>query len=377
MALISMGLKLYPHRNKPIKKRGRTFIATQHEHSASTVKTTKQETKLKCMHSLPKVIAVLLTAAAMTGPATSSHAQNAAANYPNRPIKLVVPYPPGGSTDPIARLLAADVAARLGQPVIVENKPGAAGSIGTEYVAKAAPDGYTILLHTSAVTTDPSFKKNLSYDVKRDLAPVMLASSGPYLVVVNPTLPVKNIAELIAYAKAHPGTLNYGSAGQGSSGHLIGELFKMTAGIDMVHVPYKGGGPSISGLLGNEVQLLFDTLNGSGPLARAGKLRALAVSSAQRSPMMPDVPTISESGLKDFQVVYWLGIFAPGKTPQPIIDKLYQALRASQESPGVKEKMVAMGMVPEGRSPADFAKVVDADIQKWKRVIETAKIESQ
>ena len=280
---------------------------------------------------------VLATSIALAGAALAQ----SAANFPDRPIKLIVPYPPGGSTDPVARLLASDLSTRLGQPVVVDNRPGAAGSIGTEAVARAAPDGYTLLLHTSVIATDPTFKKTLPYDVKRDLAPVTLAVNGPYLLVVNPSLPVKNVAELIAYAKANPGKLNFGSAGQGSSGHLIGELFKTSAGIDMVHVPYKGGGPSITGLMGNEVQLLFDTISGSGALAENGKLRALAVTSSARSPALPNVPTINESGLKDFSVVYWLGIFAPAKTPPEIVDKLYKAFRASLDNPEVSAKLVA------------------------------------
>ena len=295
--------------------------------------------------------------------------------YPDKPIKLVVPYPPGGSTDPVARLLATDIAPRIGQPIVVDNRPGAAGSIGTEAVARAAPDGYTILLHTSVIATDPTLKKNAAYDVKRDLAPITLAVTGPYLVVVNPSLPVKNIAELIAYAKANPGKLFYGSAGQGSSGHLIGELFKAAAGIDMTHVPYKGGGPSITGLMGNEVQLLFDTLGGSRSLAESGKLRALAVTSPARSPVMPTVPTVAESGLKDFQAVYWLGIFAPAKTPQPIVDKLYREIKQSLDDPAVKAKLLEQGNVAQALPPAEFAKVLDADIQRYKTVIETAKIE--
>jgi tripartite-type tricarboxylate transporter receptor subunit TctC len=298
----------------------------------------------------------------------------AAQGYPDRPIKLIVPYPPGGSTDPVARLLASDLSARLGQPVVVDNRPGAAGSIGTEAVARAAPDGYTLLLHTSVIATDPTFKKTLPYDVRRDLAPVTLAVNGPYLLVVNPTLPVKNVAELIAYAKTNPGKLNFGSAGQGSSGHLIGELFKTSAGIDMVHVPYKGGGPSITGLMGNEVQLLFDTISGSGALAESGKLRALAVTSSARSPALPNVPTISESGLKDFSVVYWLGIFAPAKTPPEIVDKLYKAFRASLDNPDVSAKLAATGQVVQGLPPAEFAKVLDSDIVRWRTVIENAKI---
>jgi tripartite-type tricarboxylate transporter receptor subunit TctC len=274
----------------------------------------------------------------------------------------------------VARLLATDLATRLGQPVVVDNRPGAAGSIGTEAVARAAPDGYTLLLHTSVIATDPTFKKTLPYDVKRDFAPVTLAVNGPYLLVVNPSLPVRNVAELIAYAKANPGKLNFGSAGQGSSGHLIGELFKTSAGIDIVHVPYKGGGPSITGLLGNEVQLLFDTISGSGSLAESGKLRALAVTSSARSPALPNVPTISESGLKDFSVVYWLGIFVPAKTPPDIIDRLYKAFRASLESAAVSAKLAAAGQVVQALPPVEFAKVLDGDIVRWRTVIESARI---
>jgi tripartite-type tricarboxylate transporter receptor subunit TctC len=298
-----------------------------------------------------------------------------AASYPDKPIKLVVPYPPGGSTDPVARLLAQDIAPRIGQPIVVDNRPGAAGSIGTEAVARAAPDGYTILLHTSVIATDPTLKKNAAYDVKRDLAPITLAVTGPYLVVVNPSLPVKNIAELIAFAKANPGKLFYGSAGQGSSGHLIGELFKQAAGIEMTHVPYKGGGPSITGLMGNEVQLLFDTLGGSRSLAESGKLRALAVTSPARSPVMPNVPTVSESGLRDFQAVYWLGLFAPSKTPPPVVDKLYREIKQSLDNPEIKAKLLEQGNVAQALPPPEFAKVLDADIQRYKTVIETAKIQ--
>ena len=297
-----------------------------------------------------------------------------AQGYPDKPIKLIVPYPPGGSTDPVARLLAQDIGSRIGQPIVVENRPGAAGSIGTEAVARAAPDGYTILLHTSVIATDPTLKKAAPYDVKRDLAPITLAVTGPYLVVVNNGLPVKNIGELIAYAKANPGKLFYGSAGQGSSGHIIGELFKQAAGIDMTHVPYKGGGPSITGLMGNEVQLLFDTLGGSRALAEAGKLRAIAVTSPQRSPVMPDVPTVSESGLKGFEALYWLGIFAPARTPQPVIDKLYREIKTSLDDPAIKAKLLEQGNVAQALPPAEFAKVLDADIQRYKTVIETAKI---
>jgi tripartite-type tricarboxylate transporter receptor subunit TctC len=304
----------------------------------------------------------------------TAHAQGAEAAFPDRPIRLIVPYPPGGSTDPAARLIASDIGPRLGQNVVVENRAGAAGAIGTEAVARAAPDGYTLLLHTSVISTDPTLKKNAPYDVKRDLAPVTLAVNGPYLLVVNPSLPVRNVAELITYAKANPGKLNFGSAGQASSGHLIGELFKKAAGIDMVHVPYKGGGPSIVGLVGNEVQLVFDTFGGSRALAESGKLRAIAVTSPNRASLMPDIPTVSESGLKDFSAVYWLGIFAPAKTPPAIIDKLHGVIRQSLETPAVKAKMLDIGNVPQALSPTEFGRVLDADIHRYRAIIDSARI---
>ena len=302
------------------------------------------------------------------------HAQSADSAFPVRPIRLIVPYPPGGSTDPAARLIASEIGPRLGQSVVVENRAGAAGAIGTEAAARAAPDGYTLLLHTSVISTDPTLKKNAPYDVKRDLTPVTLAVTGPYLLVVNPGLPVRTVGELIAYAKANPGKLSFGSAGQGSSGHLIGELFKKAAGIEMVHVPYKGGGPSIVGLVGNEVQLVFDTFSGSRTLAESGKLRAIAVTSASRSGLMPEVPTVSESGLKDFSAVYWLGVFAPAKTPAAIIDRIHGSIKQALDNPSVRSRMLEQGNVPQALPPGEFARVLDADIQRYRSIIESARI---
>ncbi len=327
--------------------------------------------------AIPGLAALLSLVLGWSLPASPAAAQAQTAPYPDRPIRIVVPYPPGGTTDPTARLLAAELSTRLGQPVIVDTKAGAAGSIGTDAVTRAAPDGYTLLLHTSAIATDPSFKKNTTYNVRRDLAPLMMAVTGPYLLVANPQLPVKNVAELISYAKANPGKINFGSAGQGSSGHLIGELFKQSAGISMVHVPYKGGGPSVAGLVGNEVQLVFDTVNSSGPLVADGRLRALAVSGPTRDPSLPQVPTIAESGLPDFSVVYWLGVFAPAKTPEPVLEKLHHALQGALQAPAVRERLATMGMTPDGRGTGAFARQLDADIARWKQVIETAHIEPQ
>ena len=300
----------------------------------------------------------------------------AAQDYPSRPIRFVVPYPPGGSVDPVARILGADIAERLRQPVVIENKAGAAGSLGTDQVAKSAADGYTVLIHTSVLATEPSLKK-LPYEVTRDLMPVTLAVNGPYLLVVNPTLPVSNVRELIAYAKANPGKLSYGSAGVASSGHMIGELFKTVTGIDMLHVPYRGGAPSIIGLMGNEVQLVFDVISTSKAPSEAGKLRALAVTSPERAPVMPDTPTVMESGVPDFSVVFWLGAFVPAGTPQPVVDKLYRAFADALANPTVSDKLRGLGLQIRATPPDASATAVAADIVKWRKVIEDAKIKAE
>jgi tripartite-type tricarboxylate transporter receptor subunit TctC len=310
-----------------------------------------------------------LAAFAVTCPASAQ-------DYPNRPIKFVVPYPPGGSVDPVARILGADIAERLKQPVVIENKAGAAGSLGTDQVAKSPADGYTVLIHTSVLVTEPALKKT-PYDLTRDLMPVTLAVTGPYLLVVNPALPVTSVQELVAYAKANPGKLSYGSAGVASSGHMIGELFKMATGTDMLHVPYRGGAPSIIGLMGNEVQLVFDVISTSKAPSEAGKLRALAVTSPQRAPIMPETPTVMESGVADFSVVFWMGAFVPAGTPQPVADKLYRAFAEALADPGVAEKLRGLGLQIRAMPPAESAKTVAADLVRWRKAIEGAKIKAE
>jgi tripartite-type tricarboxylate transporter receptor subunit TctC len=300
----------------------------------------------------------------------------AAQDYPNRPIRFVVPYPPGGSVDPVARIIGADVAERLKQPVIIENKAGAAGSLGTDAVAKSPADGYTVLIHTSVLVTEPALKKT-PYDLVRDLMPVSLAVTGPYLLVVNPTLPVKDVRELIAHAKANPGKLSFGSAGVASSGHMIGEMFKAATGIDMLHVPYRGGAPSIVGLMGNEVQAVFDVISTSRQLSETGKLRALAVTSPARAPLMPNVPTVMESGVPDFQVVFWMGAFVPTSTPQPVVDKLYGAIKESLADAGVAAKLRGLGLQLNAVPPDQSAKQVATDLVKWRKAIEVAKIKAE
>lgn len=303
--------------------------------------------------------------------AGAAHAQA----FPDRPIRLVVPYPPGGSTDPVARLLAAEMQGRLGQPMIVENRSGAAGSIGTESVARAAPDGYTLLLHTTAIATEPSLKSTLPYSLEKDLRPVTEAVRGSYLLVSNPKLPARDIRELIAYGRANPGKLMYGSAGTGSSGHLIGAMFAQRAGLDVTHVPYRGGGPSITALLANEIQFVFDTVQTSRPLVAEGQLRGLAVTGGERSSLLPEVPTAKESGLEDFEVGYWLGIFAPAATPAAVVQKLGTAFREALAQANVRERIAGMGLTPVGSTPEEFAETVKQDVASWRDVIRRAKIQ--
>ena len=312
-----------------------------------------------------------LATATLAGPALAQP------RWPDRPIRIIVPYPPGGPTDPVARLLAPALQPRLGQPVGVENRAGAAGSIGTEAVARAAPDGTTFLFHTSVLATEPSFKQNLPYDVLTDLMPVSLLVTGPYLLVVNPGLPARNVGELIEFARARPGVMNFGSAGTGSSGHLIGELFALRAGAQMVHVPYRGGGPSVTALMQNDIQFIFDTIPGSRGLVEDGRLRALAVTSAARAPLLPQVPTIAESGLPDFVNEFWLGLMAPARLPAAIQARMADAVRDALAEPDFRDRLLALGMVPRGLGPDEFATTLRRDIDQWRDVITRANIRAQ
>jgi tripartite-type tricarboxylate transporter receptor subunit TctC len=318
----------------------------------------------------------LLVAAAGSAASLFPRLASAQGTWPDRPIRIVVPYPPGGSTDPVARLLAQDLQIRLGQPVVVENRAGAAGSIGTEHVARAAPDGTTFLFHTSVIASEVSFKQGLTYNVLTDLVPVSLAVTGPYVLVVNPSLPARNVGELIAFARANPGRVNFGSAGTGSSGHLIGELFALRAGAQMVHVPYRGGGPSVTALLQNEIQFIFDT-TGSLGLISEGRLRALATTGRTRAPQLPEVPTVAESGLADFVAEFWLGMFAPAGLPAPIQGRMADAVRAALEQPAIRERLRTLGMVPRGDGPAEFDRVLRRDIAEWREVVTRANIRAE
>jgi tripartite-type tricarboxylate transporter receptor subunit TctC len=314
--------------------------------------------------ALARILAVLLAAFA-----TAAYAQP----YPSKPIHFIVPYPAGGPLDTVARLLGQKVSESVHQPVVVENKPGAGGNIGADYVAKAAPDGYTILMGAVAThAINPTLYRNIPYDPVKDFAPVTEVAWTPNVLVVNPSLPVSNVKEFIAYAKAHPGELNFGSGSTGSAGHLAGELFKTMAGVQMVHVPYKGAGPAMQDLIGGQIQLMFDNLASSLGQVRAGKVRALAVTTAKRSTLAPELPTIAESGLPGFDISTWFGIFAPGGTPQPVVQRLHDAFVAALHAPDVQATMKKMGAEPVGNTPEEFAAYIRAEARKYAKVIEAS-----
>ncbi len=293
--------------------------------------------------------------------------------YPSKPIHFIVPYPPGGPLDTVARLLGQKVSESVKQPVIVENKPGAGGNIGADYVAKSAPDGYTILMGAVAThAINPTLYSHIPYDPVKDFAPVTEVASTPNVLVVNPSLPVSNVKEFIAYAKAHPGELNFGSGSTGSAGHLAGELFKSMAGVQMVHVPYKGAAPAMQDLIGGQIQLMFDNLASSLGQIRAGKVKALAVTTGKRSSLAPELPTIAESGLPGFDISTWFGIFAPGGTPQPVVEKLHDEFVKAIDSPDVQATMKKLGAEPVGNSPREFAAYIRSEARKYAKVIKAS-----
>jgi tripartite-type tricarboxylate transporter receptor subunit TctC len=306
----------------------------------------------------------LLALLAVLLPATAAAQTDA---WPSRPIHMVVGYPPGGSTDIAGRLLAARLAARLGQPVIVENRAGAGGTIGAQSVVRAEPDGYTILLAASPeVSIAPVTLKSLAYDPVKDLAPITLVGQVPFFLVANPAFPPNTLQELIAYAKANPGKVNYSSFGNNTSNHLVGELFKATAGIDTVHVPYKGSGPSIVDLMAGQVQYTFDTPAATWTQVKAGKLKAIAVTTTARLPSAPNVPTMGEAGLPGFVGGTWFGLLAPAKTPRPVIDRLNAEVAAVLHSPQFRKVFEERDIIPGGDSPEEFGRFIAAEVTKWR-----------
>jgi tripartite-type tricarboxylate transporter receptor subunit TctC len=300
----------------------------------------------------------------------------AAQTYPVRPIRIVVPQSAGGSTDLVARPLAQRLADALGHSVVVDNRPGAGSTIGTDLVAKAAPDGYTLLAVAASFTMSPSLYKSLPFDPVRDFASITLLSSLPNIMVVHPSLPVKSVKELVALAKARPGQLNHGSSGVATGTHMSMELFKYLTGIKMVHVPYKGGAPSVTALISGEVHLTFATISTALPHVKSGKLRALAVSTARRSPAAPEVPTIAESGVPGYDYASWIGLLAPAKTPSSIIIRLNAASVNAVHTPEIRAVFAAEGSEPVGSSPDEFDAIIKSEVARWRKVVSAAGIKA-
>ena len=291
-----------------------------------------------------------------------------AADYPVRPVKWIVPYPPAGTTDVLARIVAQWLTEKMGQPFVVENKPGAGNNLGVEAVVNAPPDGYTMLLVNPANGINATLYKNLSFNFMRDIAPVVGLVRTPNVMEVTPGLPVKTVAEFIAYCKANPGKLNMASSGSGTSVHLSGELFKSMTGCDMVHVPYKGAGPALVDLIGGQVQVIFDNLPSSIGHIKGGRLRALALTSEQRDPSLPNVPTVAET-VPGYEATAWFGIGMPRGTPREFIDKINAEVNRALADPKMRERLAELGGRPIAGSPEDFGRVIAAETAKWEKVV--------
>ena len=296
----------------------------------------------------------------------AAHAQG----YPSKPVTIVVPFAPGGAADTMARQLAEPLGKRLGQPVIVENKPGAGTMIASEHVAKAAPDGHTVLLAASSLGIAPSLYSKVNYDPVKDFTPISLVASVIHVLEVHPSVPVKSVAELIAWLKANPTKANYGSVGAGTSTHLESELFNTMAGVKMTHVPYKGSAPALMDLVAGNLQVMFDAWASSGPFVKDGKTRLLAVTTAQRSKILPDVPTVAESGLPGYEAMPWLGFVAPAGTPAAAVNRFHAELTEVLKEHEVQDKFRSLGLDIIGNQPQEFAEFIKKDITKWAKVIQ-------
>lgn len=305
-----------------------------------------------------------------------AHAQGSAQNYPDRPIKLIVPVPPGGSTDALARIIAVKLGEVLGQPVVAENKPGAAGNVAFAFAAKQPADGYNLLIVASGFVVNPAMYATPGYDPVKDFVPITYIASAPSLLVANPSVPAKDLKELVALIKANPGKFNYATPGAGTAQHLAGELFKLNAGLDITHIPFNGAGPAIGSVLGNQVQLTFASLPAAQPHVNAGKLRAFAITNATRSPAAPDVPTFVESGYPGVESDHLQGLLAPAGTPAPIVAKINAAVVKVINDPETNKRLLDLGFVPVGNTPEQFAKVIDFQIGKWAKLVKEANIKS-
>jgi tripartite-type tricarboxylate transporter receptor subunit TctC len=296
-----------------------------------------------------------------------------AQGYPTKPVKIVVPFPPGGPTDVVARMVAMKLSQAYNQQFVVENRPGTGGTIGSQAVAQSSPDGYTLLLgSTSSLAMAPSLYKSLGYDPKKSFSPISLLSSSAQLIAVNSNVPATSLQQLIALAKDKPGTLAYASAGNGTPPHIAAEMFKSLAGVDLLHVPYKGGGPALIAVAGGEAQVIFEGLVTVLPQIKSGRIRALAITGNSRDEALPDVPTVSEAGLGAFQVNFWSGLVAPAGTPPPVLASLNDALRKSLASSDAKETLTKLGLASAINSPAEFSRFIDTELVRWTKVIQSS-----
>jgi tripartite-type tricarboxylate transporter receptor subunit TctC len=321
------------------------------------------------MDSMARLIALVLCSLFFA----AASAQDA---YPSRPVKFILPFPPGGGTDILGRVIAERLSASLGQPVVTENRGGAGGNVGAEAAAHSAPDGYTIVLVAPSLAISPSLYSKLNYDPVKDLTPISLVATVPNVMITNPSVEAKNLQEFIALARSRPGGMNYGSGGAGTSNHLAGELFNIVTGAKLVHVPYKGVNLAMQGVLAGEIQLVFIGIPAALPHIKAGKLRALALVAPQRSPALPEVPTVAEAGLKDFEVTTWYGVMAPAGTPRPIITRLNGELGKIMHTPDVKERLAGMATDPLTSTPEEFAAYLKQEIAKWGDVVRKAHLKA-
>ena len=316
---------------------------------------------------------IAATALGLLAAAAAPHAVHAQ-EFPTQPVKIVVPFPPGGTTDILARQLAKELQDKWAKPVVVENRAGASGTIFSEQLARMPADGYTLMLTATHHVINPGLYKNLKYDTRTDFTPLAQVAAVPNVLVVHPSFPPKTVRELIAHAKAHPGKVNFGSAGNGGANHLSGELFKDMAGVNMVHVPYKGAAPALNDLLGGQIPMMFDSVPGVIQHIQSGKLRALGVTSLKRSPALPDVPTIDEAGLKGFEATAWFGLYAPGRMQPQLRDRIARDVLQVLQGPSIRTQFAALGADPGSMTQAQFASFVDAELAKWGKVITDAKV---
>ncbi|HYD62198.1 MAG TPA: tripartite tricarboxylate transporter substrate binding protein [Noviherbaspirillum sp.] len=298
-------------------------------------------------------------------------------NFPNRPIKWVVPFTPGGAMDSMARSIGERLAQNLGQPVVIENRPGAGGTIGSSMVAKSEPDGHTMMIVSIGHAVNPALYPKLSYDPVKSFEPVSLVAIVPNVLVVGPGVKANNVSELIASAKAQPGKLTYASAGNGTTIHLGAELFNAMAGVDIMHVPYKGSAPAVTDLLGRQVDMMFDSVSSAKPHIDSGRLRALAVTTTKRSSVLPNVPTLNEAGLKGYELNGWYAVFVPAKTPRAVVDKLNEEITKAIKHPDVAKRFAQLGAEPGGSSPEELAKYLGSEIKRWSEIIRTRDIKAE